>query len=55
MRADRTQIGLNQDDWKKGRDRRLLARHYKTLNAISSPGSPAPLIATTMYCLPLIM
>ena len=22
LRADRTQIGLNQDDWKKGRDRK---------------------------------
>jgi len=36
MRAGRTEIGLNQDDWKKGRDRQ---KGVGVRLAISTPGS----------------
>jgi uncharacterized glyoxalase superfamily protein PhnB len=36
MRADKTEIGLNQDDWKKGRDR---TKGAGVRLSISTPGS----------------
>ena len=38
-----------------GRQDPAYARHYGSLNAISSPGKFAPLMASTMYCLPFSM
>jgi predicted lactoylglutathione lyase len=39
LRAGRTQIGLNQDDWKKGRDRQKGIGVRLSISTAGSPGS----------------
>jgi catechol 2,3-dioxygenase-like lactoylglutathione lyase family enzyme len=41
LRAGRTQIGLNQDDWKKGRDRKTTGRKGATARRASACACPS--------------